>query len=135
MNKQEILKKAIKKAKKKGYRITKDNQCFFDNEIDFKYPYLFYSSYLGIWKLHINEIIFSHSFAKAFWGEKSGLSPCCNVKLKIDKYGDRFCSKCNSGSLIILSKMPMWKVHLQQMILEKEPLKYLEKFLDENKNL
>ena len=24
---------------------------------------------------------------------------------------------------------PIWKQHLQQMVLEKEPLKYLEKFL------
>lgn len=50
----------------------------------------------------ISYIIFSHEFSKAFWGE-------------------RF----SKGYLV---REEGWKYHLQQMVLEKEPLKYLEKF-------
>jgi len=58
--------------------------------------------------------IFSHKFAKAFWGkEKVSLSeppfPLYLNEYEID--------------------MPTWKYHLQQMVLCKEPLKYIEKFL------
>jgi len=52
-------------------------------------------------------IIFSHSFSKAFWGE-------CD------------CSLCKSGHKEDIS---YWQFQLQQMVLEKEPLKYLRKFL------
>ncbi len=45
-------------------------------------------------------VIFSHSFAKSFWGEEE--TPGVGVA---------------------------WQYHLQYMVLEKEPLKYLEKFL------
>lgn len=47
-------------------------------------------------------IIFGHDFAKAFWG-------CEDV---VDRY-----------------TMEAWEYHLQQMILEENPLTYLEKFL------
>ena len=55
-------------------------------------------------------IIFSHEFAKAFWGEEK-----LNMREKIKL------SKCGH--------IPEWQYHLQQMVLEKDPLKYLEKFL------
>ena len=42
---------------------------------------------------------------------------------------DRFCKKCNSGSWIVLPKCKSWQYHLSEMVLKKEPLKYLEKFL------
>ena len=47
------------------------------------------------------QTIFSHQFAKAFWGDDGH----------------------------ILESKPAWEYHLQQMVLEEEPLKYLEKFL------
>lgn len=49
--------------------------------------------------------IFSHEFAKAFWGEEVCEMECSVVETK------------------------KWKYHLQQMVLEEKPLKYLEKFL------
>ena len=48
-------------------------------------------------------VIFDHKFAKAFWGKKP-----FQLKYK--------------------TKIP-WKYHLQQMVLEEEPIKYLEQFL------
>ena len=50
-------------------------------------------------------LIFSHDFAKSFWyGEES-------FQIGAESYR-------------------AWQYHLQQMILEEEPLKYLEKFLN-----
>jgi hypothetical protein len=49
------------------------------------------------------QIIFSHSFAKAFWGKEP----------------DEI-----SGMAI-----QTWQYHLMQMVLEENPIKYLEKFI------
>ena len=51
--------------------------------------------------LNLLEVIFNHEFAKYFFGFYPQKSISINV----------------------------WKYHLQQMIIEEEPLKYLEKFL------
>ena len=90
MTNETILKKAISKAKKNGYEVTKnDIKNLLEN---YKlYPCLI-----------LNALIFSHSFAKAFWGEEV---ICFNEK----KWG--------------------WKYHLQQMVLELKPLNYIKKFL------
>lgn len=64
-------------------------------------------------------IIFHHKFAKAFWGEKKKCE-CSGFGLQ---YQGCVCDSVVSG----------WQYHLQQMILEEEPLKYLEKFLDSEK--
>ena len=61
----------------------------------------------------IYRMIFSHDFAKAFWGKKA-------EQTYIMRYSDKM---INEQGLI------RWQVYLQQMVLEKEPLKYLEKFL------
>jgi hypothetical protein len=65
-------------------------------------------------KRYLEQIIFSHDFAKAFWGEEAvrweGNGPW---------YGAKFVG-------------PAWKWHLSQMVLEPEALKYLEKFLEED---
>lgn len=53
------------------------------------------------------HIIFNHQFAKAFWG----------IKAKRRYEGNK------------IKDLPAWKWHLIKMILEEEPLKYLEKFL------
>jgi hypothetical protein len=58
-------------------------------------------------------IIFSHSFAKAFWGEEMG------------GYRDAFEKSGKPVETIYKD----WQWHLRQMVLEEEPLKYLEKFL------
>jgi hypothetical protein len=58
------------------------------------------------------EIIFSHDFAKAFWGEEIVRDTIWFDGVEAD---DR--------------SMPAWQYHLQEMVLWEEPLKYLEKFL------
>lgn len=65
-----------------------------------------------VW-INAEALIFDHSFAKAFWGEESGLI------LEGDNNPD--CAGERMGKL--------WQYHLQQMVLEENPIQYLEKFL------
>jgi len=65
---------------------------------------------------NLYSLIFSHSFAKAFWGEENH---------SYDNEGT-----CNTCQCYTLSDtLYCWQYYLQQMVLEEEPLKYLEKFL------
>ena len=85
MKDEDILKRAIEKAKDKGYK---------EEPLDKQWAI----------NVAIMPIIFSHSWAKAFWG-KEKCDVCCTPP------------------------QANWKFQLQQMVLEEEPLKYLEKFL------
>ena len=58
------------------------------------------------------EIIFSHEFAKAFFKAERRM----------------YLVKGNTKNATI-DGGESWKCHLQQMILEEEPLKYIKKFL------
>ena len=63
------------------------------------------------------NIFFTHDFAKAFWGEE--VIREFPDELEISFIGD--CSCC--------IELPAYLYHLQQMVLEKELLKYIKKFL------
>ena len=52
----------------------------------------------------INDIIFSHEFAKAFWGEE-------------ELY------------IVGLEPAEEWKIRLQEMVLEEDHIQYLKQFL------
>jgi len=54
------------------------------------------------------EVIFSHDFAKAFWGEKT----------EYIELAGRLCDD-----------VPIWQYELQKMVLEKNPIDYLRKFI------
>ncbi len=110
MTDKEILEKALKKAHEHGYK------CWIGYILEIDYD-RFYSKkdyngccYDGI-SGHINEIIFSHEFAKVFWKEETTLLATIDSNGNYEEY------------------LKPWQFHLQQMILEKEPLKYIEKFL------
>lgn len=61
------------------------------------------------------QVIFSHPFAKAFWGRKKECG---------------YCKKEHKGMDIDIPwYQEAWEFHLQQMVLEKDPIKYLEQFL------
>ena len=135
MTNEQILEKAIEKAVHNGYepepkwalhlkRWAKDpdsfalcsDECF----------------YYGI--------VFSHDFAKAIWG-MGMISSCCEVSISrttaeiIKMFGKDhesnmfYCSKCENMIVEEVYATNAWQYHLQQMVLEEEPLKYLEKFL------
>ena len=103
MTNEQILKKAIEKAVKGGFY---NEEIRFLKDDDWKVEDILYYA-----------IIFSHSFAKAFWGEKFYEGYPRKIKINLDKY-----------EYVVLR---IWEHHLQQMVLEEEPLKYLERFLGE----
>ena len=93
MTNEQILKKAIEKA-----NVEEWNEFLRTEGIEYTIRF-------------VNEIIFSHDFAKAFWGKE-------RINENGIKVSDEF------KDLLFA-----WQYRLQQMVLEKEPLKYLEKFL------
>ena len=99
LSNEQILKKAIEKAGNNG-----NKYCAYifkhwkqiDNLNDFR-----------VWEgRNYFSTIFSHDFAKAFWGERD------KKRWPVDRI-----------------EYTPWEKHLQQMVLEEEPLKYIEKFL------
>lgn len=104
MTNEEILQKAIEKAEKNRFK-----NPFSEFELNEYYE----------------VVIFSHEFAKAFWGEE---------KIKYwSALGNlpSFCYECDMAMTDYqVTNWPIaWKYHLSKMVLEKEPLKYLERFL------
>lgn len=79
----------------------------------------------------INDIIFSHEFAKAFWKDYPLICKKCNGTGYEDEWEDDYGSiihiDCKNCFLGCIGKT--WELYLKDMVLEEEPLKYLEKFL------
>ena len=108
MKKEQILKKAIEKAVKNGY----DVELSGNGNIK-----VFNGKERAERIVSPIEFIFSHDFAKAVFGEEKDSGK--RVVLRKD-------------FLPICHKVPSnrgWQYHLQQMVLEKDPIKYLEKFI------
>ena len=112
MANEQMLKKAIEKAEKGGFNI----EIFWwrlKNPRSSVHPSTrgmrFIDNNLSKIAEHSRELLFNHDFAKAFWGEK-GMTVFVNVDDKPYQLNN-------------------WQHHLQQMVLEKEPLKYVERFL------
>jgi len=116
MTDKQILKKAIEKAVKNGYDNILENLTIYVNEEGI----IEGTDGRDRYRYHINEIIFSHSFAKAFWGDNlMQVTSIMDECLYDDVYDDG----------VSYYELPAWQCHLQQMVLEKEPLKYIEIFL------
>ena len=104
MANEQILRQAIEKAKKNGFKFEVIVPCYglecFGRKIN------------ALMKVY-HQIIFSHDFAKAFW--KDGTQEY----LKNPKDGTVFPGRTFT-----------WEYHLQQMVLEEDPIKYLEQCLN-----
>ena len=120
MTNEQILKKAIEKAVKGGY--PKDPFHLYDDK-------LIRTTLLGTRTYYAD--IFSHSFAKAFWGEELLRWGQTREEYIKEALGKHLYSKHSwAGEFWDREdKMVAWAFHLQQMVLEEEPLKYLERFL------
>ena len=114
MSNEEILRKAIEKAV--GNKLFMEGG--FVRKLEIEEPYI------QVWwtndRKHDMEtpkwkFIFSHSFAKAFWGDGR---ICYKVGNLTNYQFDKF-----------VTAIPRWQHHLQTMVLEKEPLLYLSRFL------
>ena len=179
---EEILKKALKQAMDNGYIPEEGVACFIaehENGDVFESSGSFFHSYksckqvvdigfckrMKLFRISSNyfQLIFSHNFAKAFWGEtvykKSYRIVSSNIKYEeytLKEFKSKF-GKLKFKNVIKSTKYVMpegcifpypfknkdyglvvtnslikrsWRHHIQQMVREKEPLKYLEKFLD-----
>lgn len=118
MTNTEILLNAIEKAKDNGYPAPLERNISL---LMATYPML----------------IFSHDFAKAFWGELK--IECIHCKKQFNTTDD-FLSESHAiecrrkhfyGNPTYNPISLGWQYHLQQMVLEKEPLKYLSRFLND----
>jgi len=102
MKKEEILIKVIQKAVNNG---AKKAEVFLDTNGKvmncFNDDLIYYQAL---------NYIFSHDFAKTFFPKKE--KPNKNIAYQL-----------------ILKGKEGWQYHLQQMIIEKNPIKYLEQFL------
>jgi len=88
MKNQEIIKKVIKKVVKNGWE-NKIAQWLWDNG-----------------KISLEEIVFDHKFAQAFWGN----------------------NKIEDLSLRTSTVQFWWQYHLQRMVISENPLDYLVNF-------
>ncbi|GJQ43952.1 MAG: hypothetical protein JETCAE03_34500 [Ignavibacteriaceae bacterium] len=115
MTDREILKKAFEKAYKENFA----DDVFEHDVID-------YYADGSLTEDQYLQDIFSEDFAKAFWGEE---------KLTlIYIMTDMDCSSQVASILFqpshwLTNYKYIWQYHLQQMVLEKDRLKYIEKFL------
>ena len=118
---EQILKKAIEKAIKGGY-----NKTAVYNEQKSRIETTGRT-------VEVYCFIYSHEFAKAFWGEKCGK---CETNLEIWDIKDSAAANSPTTKILTCPKCMeappskiLWRDRLQQMVLEKDPLKYIEKFL------
>ena len=119
MTNKAIFNKAIKKAEQNGFKCSKGGVCWLQDKepiiegwecLKYKYLVMIGVDSLTHTFMGLNDIIFSHDFAKAFFGDKWTHFP--------EKYLNKIL-------------IPYWQYCLSEMVLEKEPLKYLEKFLND----
>jgi len=76
-------------------------------------------------EIDYNTYIFDHLFAKAFWGmEKTDWE---NIDKKDNWWEWQDCEYWTGNEAEFIGER--WQYHLQTMVLEEYPVKYLEKFL------
>ena len=135
MKNETILKKAVEKAVKNGFKwqsiwsaIPEDieytllhdfEDIWFDNE-----RHSMTSGKNNGWSMSYYRLIFSHSFAKAFWGEEYDWLPSYKQMVKGAKSKKNFVKMAKETGLL-----KAWQFHLSKMVLEKNPLDYLRRFL------
>ena len=114
MTDEQILKKAIEKAMKKGWR--KDDLIGKIETIQWEvYAPCGWHVYGKKDSFTLDmKFYFEHDFAKAFWGEEE-----CSKEFP----------KLQGDIQVVLYEGKEWEYHLQIMVLESDPIKYLEKFL------
>lgn len=105
----EIIEKSMKKVLDNGFE--KGFKDGYLGQEDSRY-FLTWTNGPSVKKFDIATIIFSHDFAKAFWGEKYGNFIVTDMTGKGCNLQDR-----------------SWIYHLQNMVVCEDPIKYLEKFL------
>ena len=125
MNYEQILQKAIDKAEKNGWRRLEFEKCQVIRDDDFRLRVLATNSekdhYPKKMFFGVSEVIFSHDFAKAFFGER--------IKSE-EKYIKRMIKQKVLPATEI-NNIHSWQHHLRRMVLldADKRLKYIEKHL------
>ncbi len=123
LSNQQIIEQAIEKARKNGWKPDRVFMLGSDWHLyeDFSgTPSVEYDD--DIW---YHELIFNHGFAKAFWGE--GI-----VTMDIDNFiTDEGHIICELGTEAQIA-MPNWQFCLQELVIVKDKLKYIQKYLKFN---
>jgi hypothetical protein len=109
MSNETILRKVIQKAHANGYKPRMRVEQIIAHNNQYQNPI---------------AIIFTQDFAKAFWGEEDWTRVAYTL----------FANPPQSrGNILTEPKLlKPWQYHLQQMVLEENPLEYLTQFLDYN---
>ena len=107
MTEKQILKQAIIKAQENGYHPPVKYDA--EKALDFNTPEPWIVLELPYF------MIFSHSFAKAFWNKDTIISKETAIE------------RGNAG--LSLNPIQTWKDHLQIMVLKENPILYLKQFL------
>ncbi len=140
MTDEQTLKRAIEKAEANGFKEHLKYLPLFPHYKTGEKPK---NEQLELLANHIfmnqkERIIFSHSFAKAFWKpDKTKYCKLCKRKggwwttVSLGcHFGEedewRICPTCDGKSKVDIR----WRYHLQRMVVEEEPFKYLGKFLE-----
>jgi hypothetical protein len=130
-----IMQKALEKAISNGF----ERKGMFDPGFKVRVENTFYNR-KQLWieneddttvVASLSDILFSHEFAKALWGEEFNNFRIGEVYYTNDnpyKYSDDDNAGINPVRCAKVTQ-ESWKYHLQQMILEEDPIKYLEKFI------
>jgi len=134
----EILRKIILKVKDKlDWNLIKNQTTIFFKTFDMGSLEDNWAEALNS-SNQLNHLIYRHDFAKAFWGEKQlQYDPItlkclhCGINIGIQPPYVLGCNHAHYGEDcdICADKLKDWKYHLQKMVLDKEPLQYLESFL------
>lgn len=120
MTNEEILTKVIEKAQKNGwYSNTTFKIIHWDGSIGtsmFLHGTYEEDGRTETWHRDVETLIFNHYFAKAFWGE---------AEWEYASNGEKCGYKADENGNLKRG----WEYFLQKMVLEKNPIRYLEKFL------
>ena len=116
MLKHKVLELAVKRAMQRGYKPTGVLAMGLHGEPGAKYPPKIYKQLaeLDSWQPYL----YDHKFAQALWGtEPHELSTYCDKCGLINETETEFC----------------WQYHLQQMVVDTNPFKYLQEHYNDGR--
>lgn len=121
----EVLEKAFEKARKGGWLKDAKDEFFPEAHIVMECG-------------DVYGTIFSHDFAKAFFGEEEYVlaiyplgeydNPSA-IWHSPEEWKEAMADDDRIDEELIDEDMPAWKYHLQKMVLEKNPIQYLAQFV------
>lgn len=136
MNKKEDLIKIIEKALNNHWKVLGDENCLelciwsVNEDLDFVVREREYPDE-GVSEYSVNDVIFSHDFARAFFGENENVCSAHGYQIDVDDFGNAFCEKCCVSNCTYECEraelIPDWQYQLTQ--LARTPIEYRINYL------